>query len=94
MTAEEFDRVVKKLQMTRAADRKKHQVYWFELGGKKVLWTMRSHGRGELGIVENAIRKQLNVSKQQFRDLAQCPMSLADYISHLQGLGLVEKPAD
>jgi hypothetical protein len=60
LTFEEMDRVIRKLKMTGRDG--KHRFVWFEHEGKKILWTERSQGRGEVGRVEFAIRRQLKVS--------------------------------
>ena len=91
-TAEDFDRTVGKLRMIRRAG-KKHRFYWLEHEGKQILWTMRSQGRGDLGRVEFTIRKQLRVNGTQLKDLANCPMTREAYITHLIGLGIIEKPS-
>lgn len=88
-TTADFDRTVGKLRMVPTKG-KKHQIYWLEHNGKKILWTMRSHGRGDLGRVENIIKRQLSVSAAQLRDLANCPMTRDAYISHLRNLNLIE----
>jgi hypothetical protein len=88
LTVREFDRIVNKLQMT--AREGKHKFVWFEHEGKKILYTERSHGRGDIGRVENAIRRQLRVTAQQLRELADCPMSRDAYIAHLKQNGDIE----
>jgi hypothetical protein len=87
LTVEQFDRVVSKLRMT--ARESKHRFVWFEHAGKKVLWTERSHGRGDLGPVEFAIRRQLKVNSHQMRELANCPMTREHYIEHLKKIGAI-----
>lgn len=88
LTAEEFDRAVAKLKMTPRG--KKHRFLWLEYEGEKILWTMRSQGRGDLGRVEFAIRKQLHVSSKQLRDLVNCPMTRDTYIQHLKDVGVIQ----
>lgn len=87
LTVGEFDRVVAKLHM-RTKDGK-HRVAFLEHDGKQVLWTMRSHGRGDLGRVEHAIRRQLRVSPKQMRALADCPMTRDAYMQHLADSGVI-----
>jgi hypothetical protein len=70
----------------------KHRFVWLEHEGKQIVWTMRSHGRGEIGRVEHTIRRQLKVSSGQFRDLADCPMTRDDYIAHLKKIGAIKPP--
>ena len=88
LTAPDFDRVVRKLQMSARCG--KHKFVWFEHDGKQILWTERSHGRGEIGQVEFAIRRQLRVSGQQLRRLADCPMTRDAYIEHLKSRGDID----
>lgn len=62
----------------------KHRFVWLEHDGKFVVWTERSNGRGDLGRVEFAIRKQLKVNEQQMRDLINCPMTRDAYLALLK----------
>ena len=87
LTVQAFDRIVRKLQMTARAN--KHRFGWFEHEGKQILWTERSHGRGEIGRVEFAIRRQLKVNADQLRDLANCPMTRDAYVAHLTAIGAI-----
>jgi hypothetical protein len=87
LTVKEFDRVVRKLKME--ARDSKHRFVWFVHDGKKILFTERSQGRGEIGKVEHAIRKQLKVSVRQLQDLADCPMTLDQYVAHLKSIGAI-----
>jgi hypothetical protein len=87
LTDKSFDSVVRKLKMeTRAG---KHRFVWFVHEGKAILFTLRSHGRGDLGRVEHTIRQQLKVSSSQMRDLVNCPMSREAYIQHLRTKDLI-----
>lgn len=88
LTAKDFDRVVDKLGMVTKPG--KHQKALFYYEGKVATWTMRSHGRGDLGRVENAIKRQLLVNTQQLRDLVQCPMNREHYVAHLKQIGAIE----
>jgi hypothetical protein len=51
--------------------------------GKRVVFTRRSHGGGELP-ASHEIRQQLLVNDEQFRGLIDCSFSLADYVAHLK----------
>jgi hypothetical protein len=88
LTAQDFDRIVGKLQMRDRSG--KHKFVFLEHDGKQIVWTARSHGRGDLGAVEYAIRRQLKVNGQQLKDLANCPMTRDAYIAHLKAKGLIE----
>ena len=89
LTTQEFDRIIGKLQMV--SRQGKHKFVWLVHDGKKILWTERSQGRGDIGRVEHAIRKQLKVSSAQLRDLANCPMTRDTYIAHLKSIGLIDQ---
>lgn len=88
LTTRDFDMVVGKLKMTERPG--KHRFVFLEHDGRKVLWTERSHGRGEIGRVEHVIRRQLHVSAKQMRDLADCPMTRDAYIKHLTAKGIIK----
>lgn len=88
LTTDDLDRVVRKLGMQERA--KKHRFVFLEYEGKHVVTTARSHGRGDLGRVEFAIRKQLHVNGRQLTDLVNCPMTREAYIQHLKDLGVIE----
>lgn len=53
---------------------------WYELDGLKILRVTMPRGRGFVppGTV-NSIRKQVFLSKDQFGDLINCPLSSQDY---------------
>ena len=87
LSFQEFDRIIGKLQMK--LRNSKHRFVWLEYQGKKVIWTERSHGRGDIGRVEFALRKQLRVNSGQLRDLANCPMTREAYIDHLKSIGVI-----
>jgi hypothetical protein len=90
LNAREFDVVVRKLEMKgRSND---HKFVYLEHDGKQVVYTLRSHGRGDLGRAEFAIRKQLHVSQEQLRQLAACPMSRDEYIVHLKNKKVIVVP--
>jgi hypothetical protein len=90
LTTRDFDAVVKKLQMHgRSND---HRFVYLIHEGRQVVWTARSHGRGELGAVEHTIRRQLRVNSKQMSDLVNCPMTRDDYIGHLKAIGAIEPP--
>lgn len=88
LTDRDFDTIVGKLGLRGRSNN--HRFVFLEVGGKKVVKTLRSHGRGDLGSVEYAIRKQLKVNSNQLRALADCPMTLEAYIAHLKALGVIE----
>lgn len=86
LKAHEFDRIAKKLELkTRNTG---HRVAWFYYGGKAILRTKRSHGRGDLPAA-HMIRQQLKVNEQQFRGLIDCSVKLEDYIAILKEKRLI-----
>lgn len=87
LTSKEFDKVMAKLRMTCRDG--KHRICHLEHEGRIAVWTQRSQGRGDLGTVEHAIRRQLSVSKKQMQDLIDCPMTREDYLKHLQASGRI-----
>lgn len=89
LTSQGFDRVVGKLKMTSRDNR--HRFLWLEHEGRKILWTERSHGRGEVGRVEFAIRRQLRVNSDQMKRLADCSLTRDAYIEHLRNIGVIER---
>jgi hypothetical protein len=87
MKAGEVDRIFKKLQMkTRDG---KDRLAWFMHEGKPILFTRRSHGRGDVGNIAHFIRQQLRVNEEQFADLRDCPMTREQYVDLLKAKGLI-----
>lgn len=89
LTTRDFDTIVGKLKMKERPG--KHRFVFFEHDGKVVVRTHRSNGRGELGSVEHAIKRQLHVDSKQMRDLADCPMTRDAYIVHLKAKGVIAR---
>ena len=82
----EFDRIEKKLELKgrNARDR----FVWFSYEGRRVTFTRRSHGSGDLPAAHN-IRQQLCVDDVQFRGLIDCSFSRDDYIENLRQRGKI-----
>lgn len=75
------------------ADNKSSDHKWLELfhNEKLVLHTKISHGETDLG--NSLIKKmsyQCNLSKDEFMDLVNCPMSKQQYFDILQRKGFLE----
>jgi hypothetical protein len=69
------------VEVKRGGDR----VFEFWVDGKKILHTFLSHGRGECGAWHiGKMASQCQISRDQFRDLVDCPMSETKYISVLR----------
>lgn len=83
----EFDLISDKLEMqTRDT---KHRIAIFSFEGKKVLWTKRSHGRGDLTAAD-LIRQQLKLNEQQMKDLIGCSIDRDGYIEILKNKGVID----
>lgn len=58
--------------------------------GKKILRVHYSHGKGDIPEkVVNKIRGQLKLSKKDFKELADCPLTYEDYINILKQKGII-----
>lgn len=83
---------LKKKGFTDAVNKSKdHKRLEFYHEGKFVLHTKISHGNSE---IDNYLIKQMSVqcklSKTEFMDLANCPMSKDEYLKILQNSKLLE----
>ena len=90
LPAKQFDSGMKKLEMSERVGG--HRFFFLTDNGRQVVWTARSHGRGDLGPVENAIRRQLHVNSKQMLDLVNCSMTREMYLAHLRAIGLIQDP--
>jgi hypothetical protein len=55
------------------------------VGGKKILRVHYSHGKRDIpDKIVNKIRGQLKLSKKDFKDLVDCPLTYEDYIAILK----------
>jgi len=61
---------------------------WFEVDGKIVTRTRRSHKRGDLPM-QHSIRQQLKLSEEQLRQAIDCRLNRNDYIQILRLKGLL-----
>jgi hypothetical protein len=61
---------------------------WFEVDGKMVTRTRRSHKRGDLPM-QHSIRQQLKLSEEQLRQAIDCKLNRNDYIQILRLKGLL-----
>ena len=62
--------------------RHKHFIYHTLGGIKTSVWTMISHGRGNVDIGDGLLHKmasQCHLRKSEFEDLIECPLSRKDY---------------
>ena len=67
--------------------------YYLTLDGKKVgIHTFVSHGTKEYGeALIGEIKKQLRLTKKEFMDLIDCPMTKEKYLRTLISKGHIEK---
>jgi hypothetical protein len=86
LTRAEFDRIERKLRLE--SRNAKDRICFFVYGGKRVLFTKRSHARGELPTAD-MIRQQLKLSDSQFRGLINCPFDYDDYVAHLRSRAII-----
>ena len=90
LKAADVDRVFQKLRMEIKDAKDRHA--WFVYQGKRVLHSMRSHGRGDIpGKVGNFIRQQLKVNETQFSGLRDCSVTYDDYVAILQTKQIIPK---
>ncbi len=68
----------------------------FYHGGRLILTTKRSHGKGPIeGPVQHLIRQQLKLSSSEFGALIACPLTLDGYIKILRTKGwMPQEPAE
>ena len=65
-------------------------LHLFVDGRKTVVYTKVSHGEKQIGDKLLAVMaRQLNLSKREFLDLIDCPLSHDDYIVLLRAKGIV-----
>ena len=83
MKKKEIEKIFRKLDLNVRSTG--HQYGWLLVNGTKILRVHYSHGRGDIpGKVINKIRGQLKLSKRDFKDLIECPLTYEDYISILK----------
>lgn len=89
MKKKEIEKIFRKLDLNVRSTG--HQYGWLLVNGTKILRVHYSHGRGDIpGKVINKIRGQLKLSKRDFKDLIECPLTYEDYISILKQKGFID----
>ena len=70
--------LIKKLKISLRS--RKERIGWYIVNDKKILRVTIPHGRGFIpsGTL-NSIRNQLQLDKEQFKNLILCPMKEKDY---------------
>lgn len=67
-----------------------HVIGWFVYGGKKILKTRVSFGRGDIPRnVAHKLRGQLKLNVSDFLALKECPLDREGYIAILKAKGLI-----
>ena len=67
-----------------------HRHAKFRYGGKLILTSKRSFGRGPIeGPVQHLLRQQLKLNEDQFKALIDCPLKRPGYIEILKTKGLI-----
>jgi predicted RNA binding protein YcfA (HicA-like mRNA interferase family) len=75
------------------SDDHKYLEFWHN--GKLVLYTKISHGEKDLDdFLIGQMKKQCKLSKSDFMDLANCPLSQEDYTEKLRTQELLDIDAD
>ena len=87
LKAAEFDRIARKLNLRTRNTGDRHA--WFEYAGKPITFTKRSHQKGGDLPFSHHIRQQLKLTEDQFRDLKDCPLDRAGYVSILRRKKLI-----
>lgn len=69
-----------------------HKYIEFFYEGKLLLYTKISHGASDLGdYLIKQMAEQCKLDKKDFMDLANCPLSMEEYIQRLVAKGLIIK---
>lgn len=85
ITPSDFLRVAQKLSLQPSDSKRRapHPVYWYRLGGKKILRITMPNIHGGSGSLSTGFIKQiqnnLRLNTNQFEDLVECPLSADEY---------------
>jgi hypothetical protein len=61
------------------------------VAGKRVIRTLRSHGKNKLdGNIPSMIRQQMKLNDEQFSDAVRCPLKRDDYLRILREKKLLD----
>lgn len=82
----EFDRIVRKLEMSTRKGADRHA--WLEYEGRIIIRTRRSEKKGDLPF-SHKIRQQLRLNEEQFGRLIGCSLDRDGYLAILQEKGLL-----
>jgi hypothetical protein len=82
----DFDRLTNKFGFeTRNSGDK---LAWMVYEGRRVVWTKRSQGRGDLPC-QDLIRQQMKLNKSEFQQGLDCTLTREGYISLLKDKGII-----
>ncbi len=84
---------VKKSLLKKGFDKvnKDHQFFIFKHGGKEILHTKVSHGKkGLTRLLIGQMSRQCKLSKDEFTDLVNCPLSKEQYLEILRKKGMLD----
>ena len=88
--AGDVDAAWTKLGMAIKDTKDRHARFYY--GGKLILATKRSFGKGPLeGPVQHLIRQQLKLTSSEFAELIACPLKLDGYIEILKNKGWISE---
>lgn len=89
MTKSDLSKMFSKLNLEVRST--KHVYGWLVVEGKKILRVHYSHGKGDLpGKIGDKIRNQLKLTRNDFKDLIDCPLSREGYLDILKKKGMIE----
>ena len=86
MKTHEFDKIVRKFEMTTRQGR--DLLAWFEHEGRVITRTRRSKGSGDVPM-QHSIRQQLKLNEAQLRDAISCELTREGYVEILRQKGLL-----
>ncbi|MBT4526404.1 MAG: hypothetical protein HOC24_07630 [Deltaproteobacteria bacterium] len=74
------------------ASGKKHLMYYFYYKNKKTpVFTFLSHGKQDIdSYLISKMSKQVKLSKKDYLDLINCPLTKEKYTEKLKGLGVIK----
>jgi hypothetical protein len=88
MKVKDIEKIFKKLDLKLRSTG--HNYGWLIVKENKILRVHYSHGKGDIpDKIIQKIRGQLKLSKRDFKDLIDCPLSYDDYIAILQEKGII-----
>lgn len=80
--AHEYDRIIKKYGFE--TQESHHKLAWLVYEGRKIVRTRRSHVKGRDLPAQDAIRRQLHMTRRELRDAVSCTLDLEGYIGLLR----------